>query len=91
MTRDEVKWRDCTCSLYAGTSSVIYYSTHTGKYNLYVLYNKNLNGLYWSIWEALIDHGQQPMKMHTEVTLLPKVRYATCLAISLWHKSQDKL
>ena len=27
-TRDEVEWRDC-CSLHSGTSSVIYYSTHT--------------------------------------------------------------
>ena len=61
--------------------------THTEKCNLFVLYNKNLNG-FWGIrkekqvcWRGLyticvcvlyvlcIDHGQQPMKMHTEVTL----------------------
>ena len=42
-TRDEVEWRDC-CSLHAVTSSVIYY-THTEKCNLFVLYNKNSNGL----------------------------------------------
>ena len=78
----------------AVTSSVIYYSTHTRKKcYLFVLYNKNSNGLLkdfgaWTkknksadvIWRGfdaicvcvcpLIDHGQQPMKMHTEVTLL---------------------
>ena len=44
-TRDEVEWRDC-CSLHAVTSSVIYYSTHARKKcNLFVLYNKNSNGL----------------------------------------------
>ena len=55
---------------------------------IFVLYNKNSNGLlkdFWCIkkekqvlWRGfdaiyvcpLIDHGQQPMKMHTEVTLL---------------------
>ena len=65
--------------------------THTGKCNLFVLYNKNPQ-VYWRIlggmkkekqvcwrdltwiWRnlcvcPLIDHGQQPMKMHTEVTL----------------------
>ena len=95
-TRDEVQWRDC-CSLHAVTSSVIYYSTHTEKCNLFVLYNKNSNGLlkdFWGmkkeekksadvIWRGfdaicvclLIDHGQQPMKMHTEVTLLYKYIY----------------
>ena len=52
MTRDEVEWRhrDC-CSLHAVTSSVIYYSTkHTDKRNLFVLYNKNSNGLLKDIW-----------------------------------------
>ena len=62
--------------------------TRTEKYNLFVLYNKNSNGLLkdlgyekrktnplmW-IWRhlcvcPLIDHGQQPIKIHTEVTLL---------------------
>ena len=54
----------------------------------FILYNKNSNGLLkdfrgmkkekqvrWRdmawIWRRL-DHGQQPMKMHTEVTLLYK-------------------
>ena len=40
---NKVKWRDC--SLNAVTSSVIYYGTHTEKCNLFVLYNKNSNGL----------------------------------------------
>ena len=87
MTRDEVEWRDC-CSSHAVTSSVIYYSTHTRKKcNLFVLYNKN-SKVYLKIFGArkkkkksadvicvcpLIDHGQQPMKMHTEVTLLYKL------------------
>ena len=45
-TRDEVEWHDC-CSLHAVTSSVIYYSTHARKKcNLFVLYNKNSNGLF---------------------------------------------
>ena len=63
---------------------------------LFVLYNKNSNGLLKDFWDMkkekqncwrdltdvdftprvcvcrLIDHGQQPMKMHTEVTLLYK-------------------
>ena len=39
---DKVEWHDC-CSLHAVTSSLIYYSTHTC--NLFVLYNKNSNGL----------------------------------------------
>ena len=57
--------------------------THTEKCNLFVLYNKNSNGLLKDFWGMkkekqlcpLIDHGQQPMKMHTEVTLLYKVWY----------------
>ena len=65
--------------------------THTEKCNLFVLYNKNSNGLLkdFGAWKKknksadvsdvicvcpLIDHGQQPMKMHTEVTLLYKVQ-----------------
>ena len=62
--------------------------THMEKYNVFVLYNKNSNGLLkdfggmkkgkqvcWRdltwIWpHPLIDHRQQPMKVHTEVTLL---------------------
>ena len=56
-TRGEVEWRDC-CSLHNVTSSVIYYSTHTRE-----------NVIYLCVCH-LIDHGQQPMKMHTEVTLL---------------------
>ena len=45
-TRGEVERRD-SCSLHAVTSSVIYYSahTHTHKCNIFVLYNKNSNGL----------------------------------------------
>ena len=57
--------------------------THTGKSYLFVLYNKNSNGLLKDFWGMkkekqlcpLIDHGQQPMKMHTEVTLLYKYIY----------------
>ena len=38
----QVEWRDC-CSLYAVTYSGTYIQyTHTEKYNLFVLYNKNL-------------------------------------------------
>ena len=69
--------------------------TYTEKCYLFVLYNKNSNGLLKDfggmkkeknksadvIWRGfdvicvcpLIDHGQQPMKMRTEVTLLHKV------------------
>ena len=68
--------------------------TRTEKCNLFVLYNKNSNGLLKDfggmkkeknksadvIWRGfdvicvcpLIDHGQQPIKMHPEVTLLYK-------------------
>ena len=50
MTRDKVEWHDC-CSLHAVTSSVIYYSTHSWeKCNLFVLYNKNSNGLLKFAW-----------------------------------------
>ena len=72
--------------------------TDTDKCYLFVLYNKNANGLLedflvmkkekqvcWRdmawIWRhlcvcvcPLIDHGQQPMKLHTEVTLLYKMK-----------------
>ena len=44
-TRDEVEWRDC-CSLHAVASSVIYYSTHTRKNVIYLIYTvKNSKGL----------------------------------------------
>ena len=87
-TRDEGAWLlfstryDIFCDLLQ--------FTHTGKSNLFVLYNK-IQMVYWSIlgprkkknksadviWHRLdaicvcllIDHGQQQMKMHTEVTL----------------------
>ena len=54
-------------------------AVHTGKCNLFVLYNKNSNGLLKDFggmkkekqvcWRELtkIDHGQQPMRMHTIV------------------------
>ena len=51
--RDETKSSGVTacCSLRAVTSSVIYYSTkHMDKRNLFVLYNKNSNGLLKDIW-----------------------------------------
>ena len=41
--------RDC-CPLHAVTSSVIYYGTHIEKCNLFVLYNKNSNGLSKDFW-----------------------------------------
>ena len=51
--------------------------------NLFVLCNKNSNGLLKDFWGMkkekqlcpLIDHGQQPMKMHTEVTLLYNISF----------------
>ena len=61
--------------------------THTEKYYLFVSYNKNSDGLLKDFrgmkkeeqvcWRDLcdrpfIDYGQQPMKMHTEVTLFYK-------------------
>ena len=62
--------------------------THTEKFYLFISYNKNSNGLLKDLggmkkekqvrWRdmacvcPLIDNGQQPMKMHTEVTLLYK-------------------
>ena len=57
--------------------------THKEKCYLFVLYNKNSNGLLKDFWGMkkekqlcpLIDHGQQPMKMHTEVTLLYKMEF----------------
>ena len=67
------------------TSSVICYSTHAhGKCNLFVLYNKNLNDLLKdlggmkkknksadvNLTSSACVCGQQPIKMHTEVTLL---------------------
>ena len=89
--------------LYTLIYSVIYYSTHTEKCYLFVLYNKNSNGLLkdfvgmkkekqvcWRdltwIWRhhdlcvcPLIDYGQQPMKMPTEVTLLYEYIYSVSL------------
>ena len=81
------------------TSSVIYYSawTRAQKCNLFVLYNKNLNVILKDLGgkienqvhcrdlcvPPLINHGQQPMKMHTEVTLL----YNKACA---WHNSGTK-
>ena len=78
--------------------------TDTKKCNLFVLYNKNSNGLWkdlggmtkekqvcWRGFDAicvcplislLIDHGQQPMKMPTEVTLLYK--YISRQLYSVW-------
>ena len=62
-----------------------YTQTHR-KCNLFVLYDKNSNGLLKDLgghekrktstlmWSD-VDHGQQPMKMHTEVTLLNKNTY----------------
>ena len=89
-TRDKVEWRDC-CSLHAVTSSVIYYSTHTRKNVTYLFYTIKIQMVYTKkknksadvIWRGfdvicvcpLIDHSQQPMKMHTEVTLLYKCQY----------------
>ena len=44
-TRDEVEWRDC-CSLHAVTRLLWSFTVHTnGKCYLFVLYNKNWNGL----------------------------------------------
>ena len=77
-----VSWRDC-CSLHAVMSSVIYYSTHGRKNGLLNDFRniKKVKQNWWRdltwIWCHLclcpfIDHGQQPMKIHTAVTLLYK-------------------
>ena len=59
-------------------------SLHTEKCNLFVLFKWFIEGFLGHVkrigFDAicvcpLIDHGQQPMKMHTEVTLLYKYKY----------------
>ena len=47
MTQDEDSWVVWHCSLHAVTSYVIYYITHT---RIFVLYNKNSNGLLKDLW-----------------------------------------
>ena len=87
---------------------LLYTLTHarTEKCNLFVLYNKNSNGLlkdFWGmkkekqvrwrdltwIWRhlcvcPLIDHRQQPIKMHTEVTLLYNVIYTLMMVAAFY-------
>ena len=93
------------CSLHAVTSSVIYYSTHTRKKcYLFVLYNKNSNGLlkdFWGMknekqvrWRHLcvcpsIGHGEQPMEMHTEVMLLYNIEQWTDVRYVLRKEAND--
>ena len=90
--RHETKSSDVTVVLHTLWRFLWSITVHTGECYLFVLYNKNSNGLLKDLWGmkkekqvcwrdltwiwrhlcvcSLIDHGQQPMKMHTEVTLL---------------------
>ena len=71
MTRDEFELRDC-CSLHASCDIlyiVIYYSTHTRKNVIYSFYTIKIQKPCVHVC-PLIVHGEQPMKMYTEVTLL---------------------
>ena len=72
MTRDEFELRDC-CSLHASCDIlyiVIYYSTHTRKNVIYADTWSDMNFSPCVHVCPLIVHGEQPMKMYTEVTLL---------------------
>ena len=92
--RDEVEWRECCC-LYAVTSSVIYYCTHMRTNVIYLIYTKKMKLFEGGAWKMknksadvicacpLIDHGQQPMKIHTEVTLFYKLNSYK----KLWRKT----
>ena len=77
---------DVFCVIYYSTQT-------RNKIHVFVLYNKNSYGLLKDFGDMetktvcwrdfilcvcpLIDHGQQPMKMHTEVTLLYIPRWST--------------
>ena len=86
--RHETKSSCVTCSLHAAMSSVIYYSTHR-------FIKWFWKQVCWRVFDAicvcpLIDHGQQSMQMHTEVTLLYNRFYVKKFAYYLYRSYKTR-